>query len=80
MLKALIVFFMAALVISLGTGFYYLMTDQGDLEKKRLFTSLGVRLTLASGLFLVIMYGVATGQLGHRNPWDAGTIEAQQNR
>jgi len=80
LLKALIVFFMAALVISLGTGFYYLMTDQGDLEKKRLFTSLGVRLTLASGLFLVIMYGVATGQLGHRNPWDAGTIEAQQNR
>lgn len=72
MLKVLILFFMAALVASLGSGLYFLMSDQGNLKKKRLFTSLGVRLALASGLFLVILFGVATGQLGHRNPWDAG--------
>jgi len=24
------------------------------------------------GLALLIVYGVASGQLGHRNPWDAG--------
>ncbi len=71
-LKVLIVLFMIALVISLGSGLYFLMMDQGNLQKKRLFTSLGVRLGLASGLLLVIVYGVATGQLGHRNPWDAG--------
>ncbi len=72
MLKVLIVFFMAALVASLGSGLYFLMTDQGNLEKKRLFTSLGLRLVLATCLLIVIIYGVATGKLGHRNPWDAG--------
>lgn len=80
MLKILIVIFMVALIISLGSGLYFLMIDQGDKEKKRVFTSLGVRLALASGLITVIIYGVATGQLGHRNPWDAGTLESQQAR
>jgi hypothetical protein len=63
---------MLALVSSLGSGFYYLMIDQGDKNKRRTFHSLGVRLTLAAALMGVIIYGVATGQLGHRNPWDAG--------
>lgn len=72
MLKALIVLFMVALVASLGSGFYFLMVDQGDKTKRRTFHSLGVRLSLAIGLAVVIVYGVATGQLGHRNPWDAG--------
>ncbi len=80
MLKILIVIFMVALIISLGSGLYFLMIDQGDKEKNRVFTSLGVRLALASGLITVIIYGVATGQLGHRNPWDAGTLESQQAR
>jgi hypothetical protein len=72
MLKVLIVFFMVALVGSLGSGLYFLMSDQGNPQQKRLFTSLGLRLALATGLFVVIIFGVATGQLGHRNPWDAG--------
>jgi hypothetical protein len=63
---------MVALVASLGSGFYFLMVDQGDKTKRRTFHSLGVRLSLAIGLAAVIVYGVATGQLGHRNPWDAG--------
>ena len=74
MLKALIIVLMLALVSSLGSGFYYLMIDQGDKNKRRTFHSLGVRLTLAAALLGVIIYGVATGQLGHRNPWDAGPI------
>ncbi|MEM9254492.1 MAG: DUF2909 domain-containing protein [Pseudomonadota bacterium] len=78
MLKATIVMFMIALVASLGSGFYYLMVDQGDKTKRRTFHSLGVRLSLALVLALLIVYGVATGQLGHRNPWDGGPIEAQQ--
>mgnify|MGYP003870345127 CR=1 FL=1 len=77
MLKTLIIIFMMALVASLASGLYFLMVDQGDTQKRRLVTSLGVRLALASGLIAVIIYGVATGQLGHRNPWDAGTIESQ---
>lgn len=72
MLKVAIVILMLALVASLGSGFYYLMIDQGDKNKRRLFHSLGARLALAAALIMVIVYGVATGQLGNRNPWDAG--------
>lgn len=78
MLKVLIVVLMVALVASLGSGFYYLMLDQGDKTRRRTFHSLGVRLTLAVGLMTVIIYGVATGQLGHRNPWDPGPRPAVQ--
>ena len=72
MLKAAIVLLMLALLASLGSGFYFLMKDQGDKTKRRTLHSLGVRLVLAVGLAGLILYGVATGQLGHRNPWDAG--------
>lgn len=63
---------MLALVASLASGFYYLMLDQGNREKRRLFHSLGVRLSIAVTLMALIIYGVATGRLGHGNPWDAG--------
>lgn len=76
MLKAAIVVLMVALVISLGSGFYFLMVDQGDKTKRRLVHSLGARLALAIGLAALIVFGVATGQLGHRNPWDAGPKRA----
>lgn len=69
---------MLALVASLGSGFYYLMVDQGDKNRRRTFNSLGVRLTLAIALILVIIYGVATGQLGNRNPWDPGPRAASE--
>ena len=72
MLKAAIVLLMVALVASLGSGFYFLMIDQGDKTRRRLFNSLGVRLGLALGLAVLLVYGVASGQLGHRNPWDPG--------
>ena len=72
MLKTLIIILMLALIASLGSGFYYLMKDQGDKTKRGTFHSLGVRLGLATALLAVIIYGIATGQLGHRNPWDAG--------
>jgi hypothetical protein len=72
LLKAAIVVLMLALIASLGSGFYYLMLDQGNLEKRRTFHSLGVRLAIAATLMGLIIYGVASGQLGHINPWDAG--------
>lgn len=72
MLKALIILFMVCLVASLGSGLYFLLVDQGDKDKRRTLHSLGVRLGLALGLAVVVIYGIATGQLGHRNPWDAG--------
>lgn len=72
MLIAAIVLLMLALVASLASGFYYLMLDQGNKEKRRTFHSLAVRVSLAIALMALIVYGVATGQLGHGNPWDGG--------
>ena len=72
MLKAAIIVLMLALVASLGSGFYYLMLDQGDAKQRRTFHSLGVRLSIAAVLMALIFYGVATGQLGHMNPCDPG--------
>ena len=74
MLKATILLFMLALVASLGSGFYFLMKDQGDKNSRRTMHSLGVRLALACGLASLIVYGIATGQLGHRTPWDGGPV------
>jgi Protein of unknown function (DUF2909) len=71
LLKAAIVVLMLALVASLGSGFYFLMLDQGDKEKRRTFHSLGVRLTIAVALMALIIYGLASGRLGHLTPWDA---------
>jgi hypothetical protein len=65
---------MLALLASLGSGFYFLMIDQGNKTKRRTMHSLGVRLGLAICLAAVIVYGIATGQLGHKNPWDVGPM------
>ncbi len=72
MLKAVIVLLMLALVASLGSGFYFLMKDQGNKNQRGTLHSLGVRLALAVCLAALMVYGVATGQLGHGNPWDGG--------
>ncbi|WP_290740995.1 DUF2909 domain-containing protein [Haliea sp.] len=78
MLKLMIIGLMLALLASLGSGFYFLMVDQGDKNSRRTFHSLGVRLTLALALAGLVIFGVATGKLGHRNPWDAGPRPAAQ--
>jgi hypothetical protein len=72
LLKAVIVVLILGLIASLGSGFYYLMIDQGDKTKRRTFNSLGVRVSLAVTLMALIVYGVATGQLGRATPWDPG--------
>ncbi|GAB5412547.1 MAG: hypothetical protein Cons2KO_01500 [Congregibacter sp.] len=72
MLKILIIVFMILLIVSLGSSLFFLMIDQGDKNKRRTMHSLGVRLGLAVGLMGLVVYGVASGQLGHQNPWDAG--------
>ncbi len=72
MLKIVIVILLLGLIASLGSGFYYLMVDQGDKTKRRTVNSLGVRVTLAATLIAVVAYGLSTGQLGYRsNPLDA---------
>ena len=69
-LKFLIVVLLLALLASLGAGFYFLMIDQGDPRKRRLFNSLGVRVSLAVTLMVVIVYGVSSGKLRSQAPWE----------
>ncbi len=75
MLIGLIVLLMIALVVTLGFGLYYLMIDRGDVKKTRLVNSLRVRVGIAGTLMALIIYGVASGQLGHQSPWDARPVE-----
>ncbi len=73
-LKFLIVVLLLALLASLGTGFYFLMVDQGDTRKRRLFNSLGIRLSLAVALMVVIVYGVSSGRLKSQAPWERHAV------
>lgn len=72
-LKLMIVVLLLALLGTLGTGFYYLMVDQGDPTKRRLVNSLGVRVTLAVALMGLIVFGVSTGRLTSQAPWERHT-------
>jgi nucleoside recognition membrane protein YjiH len=68
-LKVVIVILFVALVVSLLTGFAFLIKDQGT--KMRLWNSLAIRVVLVVLLLGCVFYGVFTGQLGSNAPWDA---------
>jgi|TARA_B110000003_G_scaffold237199_1_gene242209 succinate dehydrogenase/fumarate reductase cytochrome b subunit len=68
-LKSIIVILFIAILVSLFTGLRFLVKDLGD-SKRRLFNSLGMRVTLAALLIVTIAYGAATGQIGSQAPWD----------
>ncbi|MGJ8687147.1 MAG: DUF2909 domain-containing protein [Spongiibacteraceae bacterium] len=67
-LKVVIIILFIALVISLFSGLVFLMKDKGS--TMRTWHSLGVRLILAASLMGFLLYGVYTGQLGSKAPWD----------
>lgn len=69
-LKIMIVVLFIAVVASLTSGFVYLIKGLGAPESKRTLYALGVRITLAAVLMLLIGYGLQTGQLGSTAPWD----------
>lgn len=68
-LKAVIVVLFIALLASLFSGYFFLIKDKG--KTMRTWNSLGIRLMLAVLLMGFLIYGVYTGQLGSRAPWDA---------
>ena len=54
-IKYLIVAVFVAIVISLGSGLYFLLTDKG--ESKRMVNSLTVRIALSVLLFILLFVG-----------------------
>ena len=70
MLKVIIFVLLIAVIASLTTGFYFLTKDQGDASKKRLYYALGIRVSLAMALMVTLVYGIASGQIGSKAPWD----------
>jgi purine-cytosine permease-like protein len=75
-LKVAIIVLFVLVLISLISGFYFLSQDQG--KTKRTLYSLGVRITLATAMMLLIGYGVYTGEITSKAPWDAALTESQE--
>jgi len=69
LLKSLIVLLLIAVIVSLFTGLGFLFKDSNRQDSKRTLYALGVRITLAATLLLVIFYGLSTGELALHAPW-----------
>jgi len=67
MLRAIIVFLLIAIVVSLVVGYVFFYKDQG--RSKRVMYALGIRVTLAIILMICVFYGITTGQLNFGAPW-----------
>lgn len=67
MLKAAIALMLIATVISLFSGLFFLLKDQG--HSNRLFIALSVRVTLAAITLALISWGFYSGQLVSSVPW-----------
>lgn len=68
MLHAAIVVLLIGILISLAAGFYFFYKDQG--RSKRVMYALGVRVTMAVILMVLVFYGLSTGQLNLQTPWN----------
>ena len=78
-LKALIVFLLIGVVISLFSGLVFLFKDTDRDNSKRTLYALGVRVTFATALLITVFYGFYTGQLrmGVNAPWHNANTPAQ---
>ena len=68
MLKLLILINFVLLVFSLFSGLFLVYKDKG--QGKRVYSVLSLRVGLAVLLIILIGYGLASGQIGSRAPWD----------
>lgn len=75
-IKPFIVILLLALLLSLASGFVFLMKDKG--QTRRTLHSLGVRVTLAALLLAVVAWGLYTGELHSKAPWDAARAAKAQ--
>ena len=58
------------IMVSLASGLYFLIVDQGKTDSKRTVYSLGFRVTLAVILVILVTIGLITGELGNNVPWE----------
>ena len=68
-IKVLIVILLLGVIASLFSGLVFLFKDSGVPESRRTLYALGLRITLATLLLLVIFYGLYTGELGLNARW-----------
>ena len=66
-LKPLITVVVILILLSLASSLFFLFKDQG--KGKRSVYSLGVRVSLAAFLLMLVTYGLYTGELGNTVPW-----------
>ena len=74
MIKTLIYIDVFLIMLSLGSGLYFLIVDQGKPDSKRTVYSLGFRVTLAVILVILVTIGLITGELGNTVPWDESQL------
>lgn len=67
MLKAVIALMLIATVVSLFSGLFFLVKDEGNAN--RLVTALTVRVVLAVITLALITWGFFSGQLVSHAPW-----------
>lgn len=60
-IKILIIACLIAIVVSLGSGMYYLVNDKG--ESKKMVKALTVRIVLSVALFLLLLIAWSQGML-----------------
>ncbi|MDB2604257.1 DUF2909 domain-containing protein [Gammaproteobacteria bacterium] len=70
MIKTLIYIDVFLIMVSLASGLYFLIVDQGKTDSKRTVYSLGCRVTLAVILVILVTIGLITGELGNSVPWE----------
>ena len=80
LLKIAIVVLFIGVLVSLSSGLVFLLKDIGAPESKRTVYALGVRVTLAASLLGLIVYGIYSGQLGDRAPWDQARVESSSSK
>ncbi len=69
LLKILIVILFFAMLASLFSGLGFLLQDQGKSGARRTLYALGIRVSLAACLLLLVFYGIYTGELQLGAPW-----------
>lgn len=67
MLKAAIVLMLLATIVSLFSGLFFLVKDEG--KSSRLAKALTVRVTLAAITLALVTWGFYSGQLVSHAPW-----------